>query len=68
MQVDYIIVGMGLAGIAFTEELIGKNKSFLIFEDNSQNSSLVVGGMYNPVVLKRFTPVLNAKEQLEVAL
>ena len=68
MQVDYIIVGLGLAGIAFAEELREKNKTFLVYEDNSQNSSLVAGGMYNPVVLKRFTPVWNAKEQLEIAL
>ena len=68
MQVDYIIIGLGLAGIAFAEELSKKGKSFIVFEDDSQNSSLVAGGMYNPVVLKRFTPVWNAKEQLEIAL
>ncbi len=68
MTVDYIIVGLGLAGIAFAEELISHNKSFVVFEDNSQNSSLVAGGMYNPVVLKRFTPVWNAKEQLDLAI
>ncbi len=68
MQVDYIIVGLGLAGIAFAEELYAQKKSFVVFEDNSQNSSLVAGGMYNPVVLKRFTQVWNAKEQLDIAM
>jgi len=66
--VDYIIVGLGLAGIAFAEELKKKEKSFVIFENESQTSSLVAGGMYNPVILKRFTPVWNAKEQLEIAI
>ncbi|QVY64972.1 FAD-binding oxidoreductase [Polaribacter sp. Q13] len=68
MKVDYIIVGLGLAGLAFTEELIAAKKTFLIFEDDSQTSSLVAGGVYNPVILKRFTPVWNAKEQLDIAL
>ena len=68
MKVDYIIVGLGLAGLAFAEELIAANKTFLVFEDDSQTSSLVAGGVYNPVILKRFTPVWNAKQQLEVAL
>ncbi len=68
MDFDYIIVGLGLAGIAFVEELKKHNKSFLVFDDSSQNSSLVAGGMYNPVVLKRFTPVWNAHEQLEMAI
>ncbi|MFN0729713.1 NAD(P)/FAD-dependent oxidoreductase [Polaribacter gochangensis] len=68
MKVDYIVVGLGLAGLAFIEELIAAKKSFIVFEDDSQTSSLVAGGVYNPVILKRFTPVWNANKQLEVAL
>lgn len=68
MKLDYIIVGLGLAGLAFAEQLIKANKSFIVFEDSSQTSSLVAGGVYNPVILKRFTPVWNVKEQLQIAL
>ncbi len=68
MEVDYIIVGLGLAGLAFARELEKNNKSFIVFEDNSQQSSQVAGGMYNPIILKRFTPVWDATKQLEVAL
>jgi len=68
MKVDYIVVGLGLAGLAFIEELIDANKTFIVFEDDSQTSSLVAGGVYNPVILKRFTPVWNADKQLETAL
>ena len=68
MKVDYIVVGLGLAGLAFVEELMAAKKSFIVFEDDSQTSSLVAGGVYNPVILKRFTPVWNAKEQLKIAL
>ncbi|WKK65267.1 NAD(P)/FAD-dependent oxidoreductase [Lutimonas zeaxanthinifaciens] len=67
-QIDYIIVGLGLAGLAFAEELVSQGKSFVVFEDNSQTSSQVAGGMYNPVILKRFTPVWNAQEQLAAAI
>ncbi|MFK5957448.1 MAG: FAD-dependent oxidoreductase [Lutibacter sp.] len=68
MHVDYIIVGLGLAGLAFTKELEQNNKTFIVYENGSQNSSIVAGGMYNPVILKRFTPVWNAVEQLKIAL
>lgn len=68
MKADYIVVGLGLAGLTFTKELEKNKKSFLVFEDNSQNSSMVAGGVYNPVVLKRFTPVWNATDQLNIAL
>jgi glycine/D-amino acid oxidase-like deaminating enzyme len=67
-QVDYIIVGSGLAGIAFCEQLRAVNKSFVVFDDNSQQSSSVAAGLYNPVILKRFTKVWNAKQQLSLAL
>ncbi|AUC75380.1 NAD(P)/FAD-dependent oxidoreductase [Olleya sp. Bg11-27] len=68
MKVDYIIVGCGLAGISFCEKLKEQNKSFIVFDDNSQQSSVVAGGLYNPVTLKRFTPVWKSELQLEVAL
>lgn len=68
MNVDYIIVGLGLAGLAFAEQLEKHQKSYIVFEDNSQNSSLVAGGMYNPVILKRFTPVWDAENQLQLAM
>lgn len=67
-QVDYIVVGLGLAGLAFTRELAKHNRSFIVFEDDSQQSSKVAGGMYNPVILKRFTPVWDAEQQLKIAL
>jgi glycine/D-amino acid oxidase-like deaminating enzyme len=67
-EVDYIIVGLGLAGLAFSRTLQQQNKSFIVFEDNSQNASLVASGMYNPIVLKRFTPVWKAKTQLKEAI
>lgn len=68
MKIDYIVVGSGLAGIMFCEELRANNKSFVLIDDASQQSSTVAGGLYNPVVLKRFTPVWKSKEQLALAL
>ncbi|MEL4306579.1 NAD(P)/FAD-dependent oxidoreductase [Joostella sp. CR20] len=65
-MVDYIIVGVGLGGIAFCETLEEQQKSFVVFDDDSQQSSNVAGGMYNPVTLKRFTAVWKSQEQLEL--
>ncbi|MDN3665802.1 NAD(P)/FAD-dependent oxidoreductase [Algibacter miyuki] len=68
MKVDYIIVGIGLAGISFCEQLKAHNKSFIVCDNASQQSSTVAGGLYNPVVLKRFTSVWQSDAQLELAL
>ncbi|MBT8287252.1 MAG: FAD-binding oxidoreductase [Bacteroidia bacterium] len=68
MHYDYIIVGCGLAGIAFAEKLRQSNKSFVLFDDCSQQASMVAGGLYNPVMLKRFTLAWKADVQTEIAL
>lgn len=66
-MLDYIIVGSGLAGIAFAETLLQNHKSFVVFDNHSQNSTKIAGGLYNPVILKRFSEVWNAKPQLQLA-
>jgi len=67
-MVDYLVVGLGLAGISMCETLEKNKKSFKVIADESQTSSVVAGGLYNPVILKRFTLAWNAKEQLSIAL
>jgi glycine oxidase len=67
-MLDYIIVGSGLSGISFAEELLSRGKKLIVFDDGSQNSSTVAGGLYNPVILKRFTLAWNAGSQLDIAL
>lgn len=64
-MVDYIIVGCGLSGIAFAETALASGKSIVVFEDDSQNSSTVAGGLYNPVILKRFSKLQHAQQQLD---
>lgn len=66
-MLDYIIVGSGLAGIAYAETLLQNEKTFVVFDNHSQNSTQIAGGLYNPVILKRFSEVWNAKYQLEIA-
>jgi len=65
-MIDYLIVGSGLAGISFAEAALQNQKSILIIDNQSQNASLVAGGLYNPVILKRFSEVWQAQQQLQV--
>ncbi len=67
-MVDYLVVGLGLAGTCFCEVLERHGKSFKVISDNSQQASEVAGGLYNPVVLKRFTLAWKADEQLDLAI
>lgn len=68
MEVDYLIIGSGLAGISFAETCLLNHKSIRVLNDNSQNSTAIAGGLYNPVVLKRFTKIWEAEAQLETSI
>lgn len=66
-NVDYIVVGLGLSGLSVAEHLIKNNKTLVVFDQPTISASKVAGGMYNPVILKRFTLAWNAQEQLDVS-
>ena len=66
-EVDYIIVGLGIAGICFAERLITHGKTFIVVDKGLNASTGVSGGVLNPTVLKRFTVAWNGKEFTETA-
>lgn len=68
VTVDYIIVGLGLAGIAFCEQLEQAGKTFIVFDSGKDGASKVAAGLYNPVILKRYTLPWKAIEQFDLAI
>lgn len=65
-MIDYLIVGSGLAGISFAEQALRNQKSIFVIDSNLQNSSKIAGGLYNPVILKRFSKINDAQNQLNL--
>ena len=65
---DYIIVGFGFAGSSLIHLLEKNKKSFVVFNDNPTPVTTVAGAMFNPIILKRFTPVWKAQEQMTLLL
>lgn len=63
-MIDYLIIGSGIAGLCLAEIAIQNNKTLLVYENDSQNASKVAAGIYNPVILKRFSQVWKANEQI----
>jgi glycine/D-amino acid oxidase-like deaminating enzyme len=62
-EVDYIIVGQGLAGTILAQTLLKKGKSVIIVDDeNLSQASKVAAGLYNPVVFKRLVKSWKADE------
>ena len=53
-QIDTLIVGFGLAGLAYAETLRRQGKSFHVIDRAQGGSSVIAAGIYNPTVLKRF--------------
>ena len=67
-MIDYIIVGFGIAGASITAHLEREVKSVFVIDKNTDKASEVAAGIYNPVVLKRFTLAWQAEEQLNYAI
>ncbi len=65
---DFIVVGLGIAGWSFLQVLEENHQNFIVFDNNSQQSTRIAGGMYNPVILKRFTPAWQAHQMLGYSL
>lgn len=64
-EIDYLVVGLGVAGAAFVKFLIENNHSYLVINQDIHRASTVAAGLYNPVVLKRFSLVWDAPHQLD---
>lgn len=63
---DFIIVGGGLAGLHFANQCLSNKKSFILIDPCIANASKVAAGVYNPVILKRFTLSWNANHQVSL--
>ncbi len=63
MVYDYIIVGQGLSGTVLAHTLIRAGNSVLILDDVPiQSSSLICGGLFNPITGKRLVKTWMADE------
>ena len=60
-KVDYIIVGLGIGGLAFAKTLQDQNRSFVVFDKKNPGATVASGGVLNPTVLKRFTAAWNSE-------
>ncbi|MDC8003085.1 FAD-dependent oxidoreductase [Aureisphaera galaxeae] len=67
-EVEFLVVGLGIAGISFCERLLRSQKDFVALDGPKMAATQVAGGIVNPVVLKRVTAVWNATSFLEEAL
>lgn len=67
-HVDYILVGLGIAGLCFAETLLQQGKTFLVIEDGEKGATTTSGGVLNPTVLKRFTAAWNAQQFFDKAI
>ena len=67
-QVDTLIVGFGLAGLAYAETLRQHQHSFHIIDQANGGSSVIAAGIYNPTVLKRFNMTWKGEEFHSAAL
>ena len=62
-KIDYIIVGLGLAGACLALQLLKRGKRILVYDTPSQNrASSVAAGLFNPITGKRIVKTWKADE------
>lgn len=66
-EFDYIVVGCGIAGIAACERLEARGLSYLVIDSGERSATRTAGGVVNPVVLKRFSPVWRSADFIKEA-
>ena len=62
---DYIVVGGGMAGMAFAESAWRNGKQIVVYDGLTLGATRVASGLYNAVVLKRLNPVGDADAYLD---
>lgn len=67
IEIDYLIVGQGLAGTILAQTLLWQGKRVKIIDDApASQASKVAAGLYNPVVFKRLVKSWRADELIPV--
>ena len=62
-KVDYIIVGLGIAGVWLSHELIKRNKSVLVIDQGiDATSSKKAAGLYNPITGRKMIKTWRADD------
>lgn len=62
-MIDYLVVGLGIAGISTVRSIEKAGKSFKVVDAVHENSSSrVAGGLYNPIIFRRNLKTWRADE------
>ena len=67
-MIDTLIVGFGIAGLNYAEQLRRHNRSFVVLAPREESASNLAAGIINPTVLKRFNSVWKSDKFLNYAL
>lgn len=63
MHTDYLIVGQGIAGSVFAEHCLMRGSNICVISESSfSNSSLVAGGLYNPITGRKMVKTWNCDQ------
>jgi glycine oxidase len=61
MEVDFLLIGQGLAGTVLSHRLLKEGKSVLVIDQpQANNSSRIAAGLYNPITGKKMVRTWNA--------
>lgn len=66
-QVDFIILGFGIAGATMARELLQRGKRVLVIDSAQNTATAIAGGTIHPAVLRYYTKVWRGDEFWPIA-
>ena len=66
-QVDFVILGFGIAGATMARELLQRGKRVLVIDSAQNTATAIAGGTIHPAVLRYYTKVWRGDEFWPVA-
>lgn len=69
MEVEYLLIGQGVAGSVLACKLLERGKSFAVIDEPSfSNASRVAGGLYNPITGRKMVKTWQADDLFEALI
>jgi glycine/D-amino acid oxidase-like deaminating enzyme len=68
MQIDFLIVGQGLAGSLLAWELLRRDCKVIIVDNGQENASQIAAGLINPITGLRFVKTTDIEQLLPAAV
>ena len=68
MELEFAVIGGGIAGSTLTYELLKRKKSVILFDNEDEKATTVAGGLINPIMGRKMNLAWREPEIFKFAI